>query len=49
VQRLREVAALIEHDPKTFAAPHTSGKFGWVQIQPARVRPEELAELVDEA
>jgi hypothetical protein len=45
----QEQAALIGHDPQTFSASHTSGRFGWVEIQLARIRPEELAELLDEA
>ena len=46
----QEQAALIEHDPVTYsAAAEASGRFAWVHIRLARVRRDELAELLDEA
>ena len=46
----QEQAALIEHDPATYsAAPQEPGRYAWVSIRLARVRRDELAELVDEA
>jgi len=46
---LQEQAALIEHDPVAYSAAEVSGRYGWVQVRLARVRRDELAELVDEA
>jgi hypothetical protein len=49
----QEQAALVEHDPGTYSpaetSTETSGRYGWVAIRLARVRRDELAELLDEA
>jgi hypothetical protein len=46
----QEQAALLEHDPATYSAgPQEPGRYAWVNIKIARVRRDELAELLDEA
>ena len=45
----QEQAALIEHDPAAYSAAEVSGRYGWVRVRLARVRRDELAELLDEA
>jgi hypothetical protein len=42
-------AALVGSEPATFSIPAYVGRHGWVGITLARVDPEELAELVEEA
>jgi len=42
-------AALVGSEPATFSIPAYVGHHGWVGIALARVDPEELAELVEEA
>jgi hypothetical protein len=42
-------AALVGSEPTTFSIPAYVGHHGWVGVALARVDPEELAELVEEA
>jgi hypothetical protein len=44
-----EQVALTAMDPETFTRSSHVGRFGWVDVQLARVDPEELGELVVEA
>ncbi|MGP4026281.1 MmcQ/YjbR family DNA-binding protein [Actinomadura sp. 3N407] len=44
-----EQAALVAENPEVFAPSWAGGRFAWVEIDLARVDPEELAELVTEA
>jgi hypothetical protein len=41
--------ALIASDPQTFSASAYTGRFGWTTVDLARVDPDELHELVEDA
>ncbi|TDB95699.1 MmcQ/YjbR family DNA-binding protein [Actinomadura sp. 7K534] len=45
----KEQPALIAQDPATYSPSWASGRFAWVEVKPATVDPEEVAELVTEA
>ena len=50
VKATREAqAALVGSEPETFSIPAYVGHHGWVGIDLARVDPEELAELIEDA
>jgi len=50
VKATREAqAALVGSEPETFSIPAYVGRHGWVGVVLARVDPEELAELVEDA
>jgi hypothetical protein len=41
--------ALVASDPQTFSVSAYTGRFGWTTVDLARVDPDELRELVEEA
>jgi hypothetical protein len=44
-----EQAALVAEDPEAYAASHSSGRFGWIEVRLAKADRDELAELITEA
>ncbi|MEV7011514.1 MmcQ/YjbR family DNA-binding protein [Streptosporangium sp. NPDC051022] len=46
---LAERAAMVGENPEVYGLSWTSGQFGWVEVQLAKVDPEELVEVVTEA
>jgi hypothetical protein len=42
-------AALVGSEPETFSVPSYVARHGWVAIELARVDPDELAELIEDA
>jgi hypothetical protein len=42
-------AALVGSEPETFAVARYVGQHGWVSVDLARVDPEEMAELLEDA
>jgi hypothetical protein len=41
--------ALVSSEPETYSVSHYTGRFGWTTIELARVEPDELRELVEDA
>jgi hypothetical protein len=41
--------ALVASDPETFSVSAYTGRFGWTSVVLARVDPDELRELVEDA
>jgi len=41
--------ALVASDPETFSVSAYTGRFGWTSVVLARVDPDELSELVEDA
>jgi hypothetical protein len=44
-----EQAAWVAQDPATFMASWSAGQFGWIDVELARTRHDEVAELITEA
>ncbi|WP_031465813.1 MmcQ/YjbR family DNA-binding protein [Sciscionella sediminilitoris] len=44
-----EQAAMLAHDPDTFAVAPYQGRYGWIRVRLATIAEDQLAELVTEA